>query len=748
MKKILSFCAIYLFALSTFAQSTIPVDTNWNQLSNVLTRIKAPTFPNVAINIVNLGAPTNGTTIATSYIQKAIDSCTKIGGGRVVIPAGTFLTGALTLKNNVNLYISKNATLKFSTNTNNYLPVVLTRFESVECYNFSPFIYSYGASNIAVTGSGTLDGQASNSNWWAWKTSAQATTDNNLLNQQGQDGVPVEQRVYGSGHQLRPAFIQFYNSKNILIDSVTIINSPMWEVNPVLSENVTVSNITINSHGPNNDGCDPECCKDVLIYNCSFSTGDDCIAVKSGRNNDGRRVNVPCQYVVIQKCTMADGHGAVTLGSECSGGINNVFAEDCNMSSTNLGTILRFKTNSLRGGIIENIFMRNCTVGQITTGDILDVDMNYQEGDVGTFTPVIRNIELNNVTCAKSASVWNVDAYARSPLTDIKIINCNFSNAFTTGTLTNVSRLQVYNSFINNKIPLIPTNATGFTEAETYSNKSSWGWSNVLTGYSGNAYMEFADSSNYIEWTTTRTSDEIDTLNIRYANTDTVTKPCTVLVNGTNAGQFTFSSTQSNWANEKKNIFLYKGTNTIRLVAFNNKPGAYIDRFSTMVRPAMITLSDTFALCPNDDLQLNSGMHGNRSWQWQINTDTGFANIYDNALYTGTTNDTLHLTNLPDSLYGNQYRCVITAPGSQNLSHTFVIKFAVNWTGAVSTLWEDPANWACGIIPDTNTDVIIKAPVLNYPVVNDPSFARSVSVYSSATLIIHDNSLLNIGRKQ
>jgi polygalacturonase len=159
--------------------------------------------------------------------------------------------------------------------------------------------------------------------------------------------------------------VQFYNSQNILIDSITIINSPMYELNPVLSQNLTIQNVIINSLGPNNDGCDPECCYDALINNCNFSTGDDCIAVKSGRNNDGRRVGVPSQYIVIQNCTMQNGHGGVTLGSECSGGINNVYAQYCNMSSPNLSSILRFKTNSVRGGIIENIFMRDCTIGQV-----------------------------------------------------------------------------------------------------------------------------------------------------------------------------------------------------------------------------------------------------------------------------------------------------------------------------------------------------------------------------------------------
>jgi len=751
MKRILRFYILsVLLAFSISANSTnlspVPIDTNWNQLPVILGRIQAPTFPNRDFNIVSFGAPTNGTTIATTFIQKAIDSCSSVGGGRVIVPAGTFVTGALTLKSNVNLHVSAGATLKFSTATTNYLPVVLTRFEGIECYNYSPFIYSYGAQNIALTGSGTLNGQASNTNWWAWKTSLQATQDDTLLNHEGQDGTPVDQRIFGSGHQLRPVFVQFYNSQNILIDSITIINSPMYELNPVLSQNITIQNVNINSLGPNNDGCDPECCKDVLIYNCTFSTGDDCIAVKSGRNNDGRRVNVPSQYVVIENCNMQNGHGAVTMGSECSGGISNVYTQNCSMSSPNLSSILRFKTNSVRGGIIQNIFMRNCTIGNIA-GDILDVDMYYQEGDIGTFTPIIRDIEMDSLTSSGCPNVWSVDAYQRSPLTDIKIIGCNFNNAATTGTLTNVSRLQVYNSFINNNIPLIPAPFSGFTEAESYSNKSSWGWSNVTTGFNGNGYMEFADTINYIEWTVNKPQDEIDTLNIRYANADTINKPCTILVNGTNAREFVFAPTQSNWSAEKKNITLYNGMNTIRLVSLSNKPGAYIDQFSLNLSPAVLEQSDTIVLCPSDNILFTSGKEGNYTWQWQINTDTGYTNISDNSIYSGTSADTLHFTNPPTSWYGNKYRCMIINASDTNYSNQFVLKFATNWTGTVNTAWENPANWACGTLPDTDTDVIINSGTPYYPIVNNNTSCRSINLSPPASINVMQGIKLTLTGK-
>ena len=571
-------------------------DTNWNNLPVVLSKIQAPTFPNRDINIVNVGAKTDGVSLSTIYIQKAIDSCSAVGGGRVVVPAGIFVTGALKLKDHVNLYITKGATLKFSTAVADYLPVVLTRFQGEECYNYSPFIYAYGATNIAITGSGTLDGQASYTNWWGWKGSA----DEVLIDTMCQQGVPLAQRIFGTGHTLRPVFIQPYNSKNILIDSITIINSPMWEINPVLSQNITVSNVVINSYGPNNDGCDPECCNYVMIKGCSFSTGDDCVAIKAGKNNDGRRVNTPCQNIVIQNCNMQDGHGGITMGSECTGGIRNVYAQNCTLNSTNLATAFRIKTNSVRGGIIENIFMRNCSIVKVSS-EVLQVDMYYQEGDVGAFTPIVRNIEIDSVTGSSSPSLFTVNCYARSPISDVRIAGSNFSNVTALGTLKNVCRLQINNTLVNNSVPLIPTAVAGYTEAETYSTKSNWGWSNVLTGFKGNGYMEPADTGNAIEWVITKTQNERDTLSVRYANAGTTgNKPCSLYVNNVYACQFNFAATSSAWANEKHLINLQKGNNIIRLVGININPGAYIDRFSTSLSSLLpVKFTSVFA-CSSD----------------------------------------------------------------------------------------------------------------------------------------------------
>ena len=258
----------------------------------------------------------------------------------MVIPAGEFLTGAIHLKSNVDLHLAAtNSVLKFSTDPKAYFPVVFTRFEGTECYNFSPLIYALRQKNVAVTGDGTLDGQTDATNWLAWKS----TSARKQLVKLADDNVPVEQRRFDEDDHLRPDFIEFNRCQNVLIEGAKIRRSPMWEIHPLLCTNVTVRGVDIFSHGANNDGCDPESCRDVLIEKCLFDTGDDCIAIKSGRNNDGRRVGVPSVNLVIRDCTMRDGHAGTAIGSEISGSCSNVFVENCEMSSPNLVCALRLE---------------------------------------------------------------------------------------------------------------------------------------------------------------------------------------------------------------------------------------------------------------------------------------------------------------------------------------------------------------------------------------------------------------------
>ncbi|HMY75686.1 MAG TPA: glycoside hydrolase family 28 protein, partial [Blastocatellia bacterium] len=323
-----------------------------------------------------------------------------------------------------------------------YLPLVLTRFEGTECMNFSPLIYAFEQQNLAITGKGVLDGSASNDNWWAWKRTG--NDDVKRLLEFNDKGTPVAERVFGEGHKLRVNFIQPYRSRNILIEDVTINNSPMWEINPVLCTNVTVRGVTVDSHGPNNDGCDPESCKDVLIENCIFNTGDDCIAIKSGRNDDGRRIGVPSENIIVRNSTMKDGHGGVVMGSEISGGVRNVFVENCKMDSPNLDRALRFKSNAKRGGVVENIFMRNVEIGRVSEA-ILTIDFLYETGANGPHKPVVRNVQIENVTSASSPRVMWIAGFAGATADDIRFIDCTFRGVETSEQLAHAGSISFRN---------------------------------------------------------------------------------------------------------------------------------------------------------------------------------------------------------------------------------------------------------------------------------------------------------------
>ena len=422
----------------------------WDALPAILARIRPPRFPARDFKITDYGAVAGGAADSTEAIRKAVGACHAAGGGRVVVPAGVFHTGAIHLLSNVNLYVSEGATLKFSPDPSKYLPVVYTRFEGTECMNYSPLIYAFEQENIAVTGGGTLDGSASDENWWAWNRKgsggedAPARADIRKLLDYGERGVPVRERVFGQGHHLRPNFIQPYRSRNVLVEGVHIVNSPMWEIHPVLSSNVTVRGVRITSHGPNNDGCDPESSRDVLIEDCVFDTGDDCIAIKSGRDNDGRRVGVASENLVVRNCTMKDGHGGVVIGSEISGGCRNVFAYDCRMNSPHLDRALRFKSNARRGGVVENVFMRNVEVGRVAEA-ILTIDFMYETGPNGPFKPVVRNVELQNVRSTSSPRVMWIASWPGAVIDDVRFVDCNFRGVETSEMLQNAGSISFRN---------------------------------------------------------------------------------------------------------------------------------------------------------------------------------------------------------------------------------------------------------------------------------------------------------------
>lgn len=428
----LSFALVVVVAwlpVGLLSQSALRADERkigWEAVPALVARIQPPRFADREFTITSFGAMGDGKTDCKSALDKAIATCCKRGGGRVVVPAGDwFVRGPIHLKSSVNLVIAKGATLRFSTDPADYLPVVRTRFEGNELMGYSPLIYACDQSDIAITGEGIVDGQASQKNWWEWKASG--SKDSSALRRLGDRNTPLDERVFGEGHRLRPSFVEFYRCRGILIQGVTFINSPMWMLHPVLCGNVTVLGVTLSSHGPNNDGCNPESCRDVLIDNCTFDNGDDCIAIKSGRGGDGRRIGVPSENIFIRNCQMKDGHGGVVLGSEMSGGVRNVFVEDCVMGSPNLIRAIRLKSNSSRGGFLENLFVRNIQVAQVEEA-VVRINLQYEK-DRGQHYPTVRNIELKNVTSERSGRPFYFVGLPEAKITNVLVENCTFKNA-------------------------------------------------------------------------------------------------------------------------------------------------------------------------------------------------------------------------------------------------------------------------------------------------------------------------------
>ncbi|WP_373514863.1 glycoside hydrolase family 28 protein [Persicitalea sp.] len=439
-------------------------DEPWDAVPAILEQIKEPTFRDNDYTITSFGAIGDGKNDCSKAFRQAIEACHREGGGRVVVPVGNFLTGAVHLKSNVNLHVVKGATISFSTQPDDYLPLVHTRWEGVELMGYSPLIYAFEQKNIAITGEGTLDGRADQTNWWPWKgnehygfkagTPSQVDKDKRAaLFDMAERGIPVTERKFGNGSYLRPQFVQPYRCENVLIQGVTLINSPMWLLNPVLCTNVTIDNVTLTSNGPNNDGCDPESCKNVLIKNCYFNTGDDCIAIKSGRNADGRRLNIPSENIVIQDCEMANGHGGVVIGSEVSGGVRNVFAQKCKMSSPELERALRIKTNTARGGVIENIYFRDIEVGQVKEQTII-ATMMYE--DTGSYMPTIRNIEVRNMTVRKGGKTGILlEGYKESPISNVRLVNVKIQGVKVPYQFTHTSGIMATDLKINGKEVLL-----------------------------------------------------------------------------------------------------------------------------------------------------------------------------------------------------------------------------------------------------------------------------------------------------
>ena len=465
-KSLLSIATLALCCIVSLQAKNNP----WEMADEILTSMSQVKFPERMVSITEFGAIANNLDqLAHDAINQAIIHINQQGGGTVIIPDSIYYTGPITLKSNVRLHLEEGAQLKFSTDINLYFPAVPTRWEGIDCNNTHPLIYAYGETNIALTGKGVLDAQGSETAWWNRidierrnryqdpndPTSPQVLPSRIQLLHWGEQQVPLHERTYAPHNALRPQFVNFYHCNTVLIEDITLLNSPFWVLHPLFCKDLTVRGVTIINDGPNGDGCDPESCKNVLIENCTFDTGDDCIAIKSGRNTDGRKWNVPSENIIVRNCHMKNGHGGVVIGSEISGGFRNLFVENCTMDSPLLDRVIRIKTSTCRGGLIENIYVRNVTVGQCREA-VLRINLNYEpkEECQRGFNPTVRNVYMDNVTCQKSQyalylsgldDVTNID--------NVNLSNCRFDGVKTGKNFVegNIGVLHFDKLFINGK---------------------------------------------------------------------------------------------------------------------------------------------------------------------------------------------------------------------------------------------------------------------------------------------------------
>lgn len=442
-------------------------EDHYKNLEFKMTPVLEPSFPKNTVSITDFGAVSDGTTLNTAAFSKAIDAASRKGGGKVIIPRGLWLTGPIELKSNINLHAEEGALVIFSKNVQDY-PLVETSFEGLNTYRCVSPIYGRGLSNVAITGKGVFDGSGD-----AWRPvkKSKLTADHwkklvasgGVVNEKGNTWYPSEASMRGAKLTdnfnvppfktkeefeavkdfLRPVMVSLVNCKKILLDGPTFQNSPAWCLHPLMSEDVTLRNLTVRNpwYSQNGDGLDLESCKNVLIEHCSFDVGDDAICIKSGKDKTGRDRGMPTQNVIIKNCVVYHGHGGFVVGSEMSGGVNNVHISKCTFIGTDVG--LRFKSTRGRGGVVSNIFISDIDMIDIPAEALL-FDLYYSGNSpvptaeekvvdkeklaailppVTEETPSFRDISVRNVTCRGAGRAAFMQGLPEMNLKNIKLTN-------------------------------------------------------------------------------------------------------------------------------------------------------------------------------------------------------------------------------------------------------------------------------------------------------------------------------------
>jgi polygalacturonase len=434
-------------SLAMTASAAAPGESDaagWSMAEEIVRQIQVPVIPRRDYLVTDFGAVGDGKSDARPAILAAIDKAAGEGGGRVVLPAGVWLSkGPVTLKSRIELHIADGATLLFSPDPRDYLPAVKTRWEGTEVMGYSPLIYARDVEDVAVTGKGILDGNAQ-SIFHGWKQKEKA--DQLSLRHMGIDGVPVERRVLAEGHFLRPSMVQFFGAKRVLLEGYTIKNSPFWVNHLVYTDHAVVRGLHVESRMANNDGVDVESSTNVLVEGNVFRTGDDSVVVKSGRDRDGREIGRPSERIVVRNNDMG-GEDGIALGSEMSGGIRYVFFTDNVLRKG--ASAIRFKGNLDRGGVVEHIRVRNMTIESFET--LVWFQLNYPGELGGKFPPVYRDIVFENLQVDNVGTALDFHGPEAAPLADVLLKDVTIKSAKTPMILENVAELRFDNLVIGNQ---------------------------------------------------------------------------------------------------------------------------------------------------------------------------------------------------------------------------------------------------------------------------------------------------------
>ena len=467
-KNILTIVCLALVCMAVSAQTTNnPYKKYTQNLPFKMQEVKAPVFPNRIVHLNDFGAKGDGSTLCTEAFAKAIDALSAKGGGKLIVPQGVWFTGPIVLKSNINLHLEKGAVILFSGDEDLY-PIIKTSFEGLDTRRCQSPLSAFNATNIAVTGQGAIDGngiywrplkksKVTDGQWKRitsqggvfkrddlWYPSVGYLKGDSLSQMNVPQNVRTEEDWLSIKRFLRPVLVSLVSCKNVLLKDVIFQNSPAWNIHPLMCENVIIDNVLARNpaYAQNGDGLDLESCKNALIVNSTFDAGDDGICIKSGKDADGRKRAMPCQNVVVDGCTVFQGHGGFVVGSEMSGGVHNILVQNCQFLGTDVG--LRFKSCRGRGGLVDNIFIRNISMFDIQADAIIfnlyyggkSVIEMMRDGDqpnnsdiqpVDETTPEFRDIYIENVVCRNANRALFFNGLPEKPIENIFLKNISIS---------------------------------------------------------------------------------------------------------------------------------------------------------------------------------------------------------------------------------------------------------------------------------------------------------------------------------